>query len=178
MWDLRSLSSPLHGLRAHSLAHAPATPLQFFNLSWAPFSSNLLLATDYSRRAYIWDVSRIGSELEEQFHSGGGGEHGDAAADDWDAADSAPAELLFVHGGACDRLSDAAWNPNEHEEWMVASVADDNVLQLWQGQQATSSSRRAHGTAHTAEANELQLLADAGVLRCAATRSHAFLCSG
>ena len=37
-----------------------------------------------------------------------------------------PPELLFVHGGHTDRISDFGWNQNER--LMIASVADDNVL--------------------------------------------------
>jgi hypothetical protein len=38
--------------------------------------------------------------------------------------------LQFVHGGHCAKISDMAWSSNE--DWMVASVAEDNVLQIWQ----------------------------------------------
>jgi len=37
-----------------------------------------------------------------------------------------PPELLFVHGGHTDRISDISWNPNE--KLMLASTADDNIL--------------------------------------------------
>ena len=40
-----------------------------------------------------------------------------------------PPELLFVHGGHTDRPSDLSWNLNER--LMLASTADDNVLQVW-----------------------------------------------
>jgi hypothetical protein len=35
-----------------------------------------------------------------------------------------------VHGGHTDRVADFSWN--EKEKWFFASVADDNVLQVWQ----------------------------------------------
>ena len=41
-----------------------------------------------------------------------------------------PPELLFVHGGHTDRPSDISWNLNER--LMLASTADDNILQVWQ----------------------------------------------
>ena len=41
-----------------------------------------------------------------------------------------PPELLFVHGGHTDRISDFGWNMNER--LMIASVADDNALQVSQ----------------------------------------------
>jgi histone-binding protein RBBP4 len=137
LWDLRSLSSPLHALRAQNEHfHASSTsgssadgvaasaPLHFFNLQWSPFSADLLLATDATRRAYIWDVSRIGDEDEGQSNGG--------ADDEDEESDGLPRSLTFVHGGMTDRIGDACWNANEGDEWMVASVADDNVLQIWQ----------------------------------------------
>ena len=41
-----------------------------------------------------------------------------------------PPELIFVHGGHTDRVSDFSWNMNER--LMLASTSDDNVLQVWQ----------------------------------------------
>ncbi|KAK6121036.1 hypothetical protein DH2020_045226 [Rehmannia glutinosa] len=46
-----------------------------------------------------------------------------------DAADGPP-ELLFIHGGHTSKISDFSWNPCE--DWVVASVAEDNILQIWQ----------------------------------------------
>jgi WD40 repeat protein len=42
-----------------------------------------------------------------------------------------PPELLFIHGGHTSKISDFAWNPND--DWVVASVAEDNILQVWGG---------------------------------------------
>lgn len=39
-----------------------------------------------------------------------------------------PPELLFVHGGHTSKISDFTWNPND--DWVVASVAEDNILQV------------------------------------------------
>ena len=35
-----------------------------------------------------------------------------------------------MHGGHTSKVSDLSWNPNE--KLMLASVAEDNILQLWQ----------------------------------------------
>ena len=45
-------------------------------------------------------------------------------------AEDGPPELLFIHGGHTSKISDFSWNPND--PWVVASVAEDNVLQIWQ----------------------------------------------
>ena len=47
-------------------------------------------------------------------------------------AEDGPPELLFIHGGHTAKISDFAWNGND--EWVVASVAEDNILQVgWAG---------------------------------------------
>ena len=45
-----------------------------------------------------------------------------------DHADGPP-ELLFIHGGHTAKVSDFSWSPNDN--WVVASVAEDNILQVW-----------------------------------------------
>jgi len=39
-------------------------------------------------------------------------------------------ELLFIHGGHTSKISDFSWNGND--DWVIASVAEDNILQIWQ----------------------------------------------
>lgn len=59
-------------------------------------------------------------------------------------AEEGPAELIFVHAGHTAKVNDISWNPNVHtqeygdlqNEWMLASVGDDNVLQIWQPAEA------------------------------------------
>ena len=43
-------------------------------------------------------------------------------------AEDGPPELLFIHGGHTSKVSDFAWNPTD--DWVVASVAEDNILQV------------------------------------------------
>jgi histone-binding protein RBBP4 len=45
-------------------------------------------------------------------------------------AEDGPPELLFIHGGHTSKISDFSWNPCE--DWIMASVAEDNILQIWQ----------------------------------------------
>lgn len=45
-------------------------------------------------------------------------------------AEDGPPELLFIHGGHTAKISDFAWNAKD--EWVVASVAEDNILQVCQ----------------------------------------------
>ena len=39
-------------------------------------------------------------------------------------------ELFFLHGGHTANISDFSWNPSDH--LTIASVDDDNMLQIWQ----------------------------------------------
>lgn len=45
-------------------------------------------------------------------------------------AEDGPPELLFIHGGHTAKISDFAFNATD--EWVMASVAEDNILQIWQ----------------------------------------------
>lgn len=124
LWDLRRLHMPIHSLQGHQDA--------IFNVAFAPFSPDIIASCAADRRTHIWDLSRIGDSYSS--HLGGD----DAEEDALDG----PPELLFVHGGHTDKIADIAWNSNQGEEWMMASVADDNIIQIWQ-------SHTTHTTTHT-----------------------------
>ena len=47
-------------------------------------------------------------------------------------AEDGPPELLFQHGGHTSKVSDLGWCPDPDDPWLVASVADNNMLQVWQ----------------------------------------------
>ena len=85
-----------------------------YQIKWAPFSETVMGSCSADRRINIWDMSRIGDEQTPE-----------------DAKDGPP-ELLFTHGGHTAKVSDFAWHQNAEEEWMLASVAEDNILQIWQ----------------------------------------------
>jgi hypothetical protein len=38
--------------------------------------------------------------------------------------------VQFIHGGHCAKVSDFSWSANV--DWMIASVAEDNALQIWE----------------------------------------------
>ena len=38
--------------------------------------------------------------------------------------------FFFLNGGHTANVSDICWNPND--EWVMASVAEDNILHIWQ----------------------------------------------
>ena len=104
LWDLRNTSSKLHSFESHTD--------QVTSVEWSPFSETIFASAAADRRVNIWDVTRIGMEQEPE-----------------DSEDGPP-ELLFSHGGHTDKIVDFNWN--QHEQWLIASVADDNTLQVWQ----------------------------------------------
>lgn len=103
LWDMRNLKSRIQTLKGHTD--------QVYNIEWAPFNESILASSSSDRRVGIWDLSRIGSEQTPE-----------------DAEDGPP-ELLFLHGGHTSKVSDFSWNSND--EWTIASVSEDNVLQVW-----------------------------------------------
>lgn len=45
-------------------------------------------------------------------------------------AEDGPPELIFIHSGHTNRIADFSWN--DSDPWVITSVADDNVCQVWQ----------------------------------------------
>lgn len=102
--DMRNLSKRLHTFSNHTE--------EVFQIGWSPKNETILASCGADRRLMVWDLSKIGDEQTPE-----------------DAEDGPP-ELLFIHGGHTSKISDFAWNPND--AWVVASVAEDNILQVWQ----------------------------------------------
>jgi histone-binding protein RBBP4 len=104
LWDIRTLKDPLHTLEGHTEG--------VYQVSWAPFNENILASSSKDRRVHIWDLSKIGEEQEPE------------------EAEIGPPELLFIHGGHTGNVSEFSWNPTD--DFVMASVAEDSVLQIWQ----------------------------------------------
>ncbi|KAJ5829905.1 uncharacterized protein N7525_008158 [Penicillium rubens] len=103
IWDLRNLKSKLHSLEGHT------DSVQ--SISWHPFEESVLASSSYDRKIMFWDLSRAGEEQTPE-----------------DAQDGPP-ELLFMHGGHTNRISDFSWNLSD--PWVLCSAAEDNLLQVW-----------------------------------------------
>ncbi|KAK4438262.1 WD-40 repeat-containing protein MSI1 [Sesamum alatum] len=126
IWDLRtpSVSKPIQSVVAHQSKVGAVILIQPFSLTgerngeevfqvrWNPKNETILASCCLGRRLMVWDLSRIDEEQTPE-----------------DVADG-PSELLFIHGGHASKISDFLWNPCE--DWVVASVAEDNILQIWQ----------------------------------------------
>ncbi|CAI5439019.1 unnamed protein product [Caenorhabditis angaria] len=104
LWDLRNLRLKLHSFESHKD--------EIFQVQWSPHNETILASSGTDRRLHVWDLSKIGEEQSPE-----------------DAEDGPP-ELLFIHGGHTAKISDFSWNPND--PWVVCSVSEDNILQVWQ----------------------------------------------
>ncbi|XP_058090798.1 histone-binding protein MSI1-like [Magnolia sinica] len=104
LFDLRKLTTALHTFTSHTD--------EVFQVEWSPKNETVLASSAADRRLIVWDLNRIGDEQ---------------TAED---AEDGPPELLFVHGGHTAKISEFSWNRNE--PWLISSVAEDNILQVWQ----------------------------------------------
>jgi len=104
IWDVRNLKEKVHSLVGHND--------QIYQVQWSPFSENILGSCGQDRRLCVWDMSRIGKVQTPE-----------------EALEGCP-ELLFIHGGHTSKICDFSWNLNE--DWVIASVSEDNILQIWQ----------------------------------------------
>ena len=103
--DIRNLKTRLHSFVNHTE--------EVFQIGWSPKNETILASCGADRRLMVWDLSRIGEEQTPE-----------------DAEDGPP-ELLFIHGGHTSKISDFSFNPN-NDDWVISSVAEDNILQIWQ----------------------------------------------
>jgi histone-binding protein RBBP4 len=104
LFDLRF---PNHG-KLHSLeGHTDAIT----KVDWHPSEDAILGSSSNDRRTIFWDISRAGCEQSPE-----------------DAEDGPP-EMLFMHGGHTNRVSDFSFNRSD--PWVMVSAAEDNLIQVW-----------------------------------------------
>lgn len=104
LWDIRQLSVPLHAM---ANAHSGAID----SITWSPHFETVLASGSTDRRVMIWDTAQVGLEQTPE------------------EAEQGPPELLFIHGGHTEVVSDVAWSPDL--PWVLASVSNDNHLHIF-----------------------------------------------
>ncbi|XP_026190814.1 histone-binding protein MSI1 [Cyclospora cayetanensis] len=107
LYDRRRLESCAHEMEAHGGSKASV-------VSFSPYKPSLFLSGGYDKGVSLWDLEQIGADQ------------------DPEDAEDGPPELLFTHGGHRADVYDASWNCEDNFSQMVASVADDNKLHIWQ----------------------------------------------
>lgn len=107
LMDLRKVSqssTPLHTMMGHGDA---ITCLEF-----SPRLDGIIASGSQDRRVILWDLSKIGEEQTQE-----------------DAEDGCP-EIFMMHAGHTGGVTDLSWCP--FDDWTLASVADDNIVHLWE----------------------------------------------
>lgn len=103
VWDMRKLDTPFATLYSHAD--------EVTSVKWSPHEPTVLASGSHDRSILVWDLARLNDDLSS------------------DENEEGPAELLFHHGGHNSRISDFDWHPTL--PWVIASAAEDNVIQVW-----------------------------------------------
>lgn len=103
MWDMRNFNNKVHTLQHHVE--------DVIGMQWHPDDHAILATSSYDRHICMWDISKVGDEQKP------------------DEAEDGPPELLFMHGGFTNRISDFDWNKND--PWVMLGAAEDNQLQIF-----------------------------------------------
>lgn len=103
LYDIRKTSTTLHTISGH---HDSVTSLEF-----SPHKDGILCSSGSDRRVFLWDIFQIGAEQAPE-----------------DTEDGLP-ELMVMHAGHRSPVNDFSYNWNI--PWLMASVEEDNLIQLW-----------------------------------------------
>ncbi|CDU16058.1 hypothetical protein YYC_02325 [Plasmodium yoelii 17X] len=106
VWDIKKFNEPAHIINAHKEA--------IIRLNFSPNDSSILASASNNRFINVYDLNKIGEEL-----------------DAIDLSDG-PSELIFSHGGHTQPITDFNWNHHKKLKMFIGSTAEDNTLQFWQ----------------------------------------------
>ena len=104
LWDIRKPELKLHSFFHHKEG--------VFNVKWNERRPNIFSSSGDDNKLLVWDLMQIGANIGR------------------DDNEDAPSEMIFEHGGHTNKINDFDWNPNE--DMLIASVDDDNCLQMWE----------------------------------------------
>lgn len=141
LWDLRNLKLKLHSFESHKD--------EIFQVQWSPHNETILASSGTDRRLHVWDLRSVPVVvlrlIDRQFLQQNRRRTDARRRRRWAARTagemraSSSSEILtiasvgrfqFIHGGHTAKISDFSWNPNE--PWVVCSVSEDNIMQIWQ----------------------------------------------
>lgn len=102
---MRNLSAKVHSFEYHKA--------EVMQVQWSPHSPSIIASTGKDNRVFVWDLTKLKDEGSDSMSQ---------------EDDPAPNELAFIHGGHIANVNDISWN--QHEMGMIASVTEDNILQV------------------------------------------------
>ncbi|CAJ0912766.1 13018_t:CDS:2, partial [Entrophospora sp. SA101] len=103
LWDIRNLKIKLYTLKNHES--------NIVDVKWSPHDENILASASADKKVNLWNINKIGAEQTSE------------------KVEDGPPELLFMHGGHIDKISELSWNPLV--PLMIASTAN-NIIHIWQ----------------------------------------------
>lgn len=103
LWDIRNTTKAVYSLSGHAS--------DVSHVAWSPHDESVLASAGYDRRINLWDLSLIDTPQTAEEEQEG------------------PPELVFIHGGHTNRISDLSWHPTI--PWTLASCSEDNICQVW-----------------------------------------------
>ena len=171
LWDLRNLKTPSHTFEGHKK--------EVFVVEWCPDENNKMVMASCAadRRVNVWDISRIGMEQSPEdaedgppellFIHGARAQRGPVLRGGRSTRFLSPPRVrrpfvspLPVAGGHTNKVSEFSWNM--HDPWVIASVSEDNILQIWQ------MAENIHDEEEDEEAADADLEAPSGAAAAAA----------
>lgn len=112
VWDVRNFKEPCSILVGHTG--------EVRGVRWAPFNDTVLMSYDTDGGVFCWDIAKRFSNVNEDGQVTVAQDDGTCSCD-----------MVFRHLGHTGVVRDAKWAPFDEDEWTVASVDENNMLQLW-----------------------------------------------
>uniref|UniRef100_A0A8C9HAZ8 Chromatin assembly factor 1 P55 subunit n=1 Tax=Piliocolobus tephrosceles TaxID=591936 RepID=A0A8C9HAZ8_9PRIM len=109
LWDIRYFKKSLHRIITQKDT--------IIKLQWDKHQPGILSSSSNDNNIYFFDTNRIGIEQS------------------YDDSQDGPPELIFIHGGHSSSILDYSLSLNY--SMMIASVSEDNILQIWQPSKQT-----------------------------------------
>eukprot|EP01066_Platyproteum_vivax_P010987 Platyproteum_vivax@DN4961_c0_g1_i2.p1 len=103
LWDARKMTAPFHTIAYHTG--------DVLGVEFMPQNPSVLASSSVDSKVCVYDLAKIEENMSPQL-----------------GRLNCP-ELLFVHCGHTGSVNDFHWNPLE--PWVIASVADDRIFQMW-----------------------------------------------
>jgi histone-binding protein RBBP4 len=110
IFDIRNSAEPLYSLKGHTG--------EIYQLTWNSMNPSLLASCGTDKKVMIWNLKQSSTTATPP---------NDQMMELDNKEKELSPELVFIHAGHTDTVSDISWKGN-----LIASVAQDNVIQIWE----------------------------------------------